>query len=107
MRRRTEMKNTRPHRKGRRGYTLIEALLMIVILSIIAAGVGTSLTASAHSTESNENTLQIDNALASQMETYRATWKTCPLGAQNTSIMIGSVSYPMAVDIEDADPGSG
>jgi type II secretory pathway pseudopilin PulG len=96
-----------PRRTGR-AYTLIEALLMVVILSVIAVGVGNSLTGAASSTEANENTLLIDNALVAQMETLRATWQSYALGPQTSQITIGNTSYTMTIDIEQAAPnGSG
>jgi type II secretory pathway pseudopilin PulG len=87
-----------------RGYTLIEALLLVVILGIVGASLGNSLIAASQSTEANDNTLLIDNALVTQMETLRATWQSDPLGVQTTQLTIGSQTYTMTTDIEKADP---
>jgi hypothetical protein len=90
-------------RRTPRAYTLIEALLMVVILSIISIPVGNALVAAARNTEGNENTLAIDSALASQMEILRATCKAMALGSQTTSITIGNNTYTMTLDVEKTD----
>ncbi|MGN6366792.1 MAG: type II secretion system protein [Phycisphaerae bacterium] len=100
--------NNRPHtrRRNPRAYTLIEALLMIVILSIITIPVGNALVAAGRNTAGNENVLAIDNALASQMETLRATYKTLPTGPSSSTISIGGQSYTVNIDIEPDQPNS-
>ena len=85
-----------------RAYTLIEALLMVVILSIISIPVGNALVAAARNTEGNENTLAIDSALVTQMEILRATWASDPLGIQTSTLTVGNQSYTMTIDIEKA-----
>lgn len=89
------------------GYTLIEAMLMVVILGLVGTGIGISLISAARSTEANDNALLLDNALVSQMETLRATWQSDPIGVQTLQITIGNTSYTMTRDIEKADPNGG
>ncbi len=96
--------NLRQSPPAPRAYTLIEALLMVVILSIISIPVGNALVAAARNSEGNENTLAIDTALSSQMEILRATYASKALGSQTSSITIGNNTYTMTVDIEKADP---
>ena len=90
-----------------RGYTLIEALLMVVILGIVGAGIGSSLIGTQWNTRDNDKTLLIDNTLVAQMETLRATWQSQSLGVQTSQITVGGTAYTMTVDIEKADPNGG
>jgi len=88
-------------------YTLIEALLLVVMLSIVATGLGTAMSATANSTQSNDNTLLIDSALVSQMENLRATWQNDALGSTNTPITVGATQYTMTTTIAQAAPNTG
>jgi type II secretory pathway pseudopilin PulG len=103
----TRQKLRRARRTHRAGYTLIEALLLVTMLGIVAAGVGTSMSATANSTQSNDNTLQIDNTLVSQMEILRATWQSDAVGSTNTNITINGTVYPMTQTIATAAPNTG
>jgi type II secretory pathway component PulJ len=89
------------------GYTLIEALLMVIILSIISIPVGNALVAAGRNTKGNEDALALDNALVSVMETVRATYASMPLGVQTSTVTVGNNSYPLTIDIEKQDPGTG
>ena len=95
------------HHRKPRAYTLIEALLMVIVLSIISIPVGNALVAAGRNTEGNENTLALDSALVTRMEMLRATYTTMALGVQTSTITVGNNSYTMTIDIERADPGPG
>jgi len=88
-------------------YTLIEALLLTIILSIIATGIGGAMSATANSTQANENTLEIDSTLVSQMETLRATWSSDALGTTSSQVNIGGTNYTMTTTIATAAPNTG
>lgn len=94
-------------RRTPRAYTLIEALLMVIILSVISIPVGNALVAAGRNAEGNENTLALDNALVSQMETLRATYTTMGLGIQTSTIAVGNNTYTMKIDIEKQDAAIG
>lgn len=95
-----------------RAFTLIEAMLLIVILGITAGLVGTSMTGVSQAASVDNTIMRVNTQLLSQMETLRATWQTL-LGSSTSytntaTIPIDNSNYTMTTDIEQADPdGSG
>ena len=69
-----------------RGFTLLEALLLVVILGISGAAIGRALAAMTKSPEQNNNRLATDAALLDKMESLRATpWAQLAADATNSS----------------------
>jgi len=60
----------RPRRPA--AFTLLEALLLVSILGIMGAGIGTALTAMMHSPAQNNISLAVETALLEKMEYLRA-----------------------------------
>jgi type II secretory pathway pseudopilin PulG len=89
------------------GYTLIEALLLVIILGITAAGAASWLSSVSASTQADNNTSLIDTTLVTQMETLRATWATRGVGVKTSSITVGNAPYTLTTDVEEANPGDG
>ena len=65
-------KTPRPARRHR-GFTLIEAMLILVIMSVVALGAGIGLQSLARTPNGNEVALATDNAIVDRMEALRAT----------------------------------
>jgi Tfp pilus assembly protein PilV len=100
----TQILNGTARRRPRRGYTLVEALLLVTILAITGTGIGQALMAVAHAPYADEQEMLIETQLLSEMEALRATWQGLPWGANTTQITIGGQTYTMIVDKEKADP---
>jgi type II secretory pathway pseudopilin PulG len=90
-----------------RGYTLVEALLLVTILAVTGTSIGEALLSSAQAPYADEQELLIETQLLSEMEALRATWQSLPWGASTTQITIGQQTYTMIVDKEKADPNGG
>jgi Tfp pilus assembly protein PilE len=86
-----------------RGLTLIEAMLLVIILSIVAVAAGVGLQAVAKVPAQTDLTLAINNALVDTLEQWRAkSWAT--MTSANDTVTINSKSYARAITVEDADP---
>jgi type II secretory pathway pseudopilin PulG len=91
-------------RQHRRGISLLESLVLVVILSIVATGAGQSLLAITKIPVQTDATLLEENALVSKMEQMR--------GVSFDNLAIGTALSPysegsMAVDVAYGDPAGG
>jgi type II secretory pathway pseudopilin PulG len=87
-----QQKHLRP-----RGFTLLEALLLVVILGISGAAIGRALNAMTKSPEQNNIRLATDAALLDKMESLRATpWTQLAADANNagTSAFTDTFTLP-------------
>jgi type II secretory pathway pseudopilin PulG len=88
----------------RRGVTLLESLVLVVILAIVAAGAGQSLQAITKIPSQTDATLVDENALVSKLEQMRSvSFDNLPIGTAITPYSDGTVS----VDVAYADPAGG
>ena len=94
-------------RRAARGYTLLEALLLVTVLGITSSGVGAFLVTVQDNTEGGSNMSLIDSSLVSQMETLRATWQTRGIGVLTSNVTVGNTTYVMTTDVEQASPNGG
>jgi type II secretory pathway pseudopilin PulG len=104
--------NRRQLRSGRSGgFTLLEALLMLTILSVIAVAAGVGLQSGARIPEASDNMLAIDRQLSSALEEARYTainsWAS--LASATTTVTINGTSYSqvLTVTAQNAPDGSG
>ncbi|MGN6367832.1 MAG: type IV pilus modification PilV family protein [Phycisphaerae bacterium] len=88
---------THPHP---RGFTLLEALLLVVILGISGAAIGRALAAMTKTPEQNNNRLAAEAALLDKMESLRGTpWPQLAADAnQPTSAFTDSITLPGSGD---------
>jgi len=87
-----------------RGLTLIEAMLLVVILSIVAVAAGVGLQAVAKVPAQTDRALAINNALVDTLEQWRAKpWASMVTPLPDT-VIINSKPYTRTITIEDADP---
>ena len=95
------MRSNGPHQ--RRGLSLIESLMLVVILAIVAAGAGQSLLAITKIPAQADATLVDETALVSKLELMRA--------ANFDSLTVGTAITPFSdavlVDVALADPAGG
>lgn len=98
-------------RTRRRGFTLIEAMLLVVVLSIVALATGTILIAAIKAPAINNTNLSIDTALKSKMEYLEAQpFANLTVGTPSSlsdSVTINGTVYPRTVDVSLADPNGG
>lgn len=86
-----------------RGLTLIEAMLLVVILSIVAVAAGVGLQAVAKVPAQTDRTLAINNALVDTLEQWRAkSWAT--MASASDTVTVNSKPYARTITVEDADP---
>jgi len=97
-------------RRARRGVTLPEAMLLILILALVAVAAGTGLQAVVKVPKANDDILATSNALASKMEEVRALgFAGLPVGntLSDTVTINGTLlNRSVVVSLYDAD-GSG
>lgn len=106
------------HSKACRGVTLLEAILLITILSIVGLGVGIGLQSSARVADVNDQALVLSTELMSEMETWAAlawtsntAWPTVfpyTPAADTVTLKIGgqNVTYARSVNIKNWDPNN-
>ena len=89
-------------RRGR-GFTLIEAIVLLVILSIVAVSAGVGLQAVAKVPEGTDKMLAINNAVVDTMEQWKAkAWASQV--SQSDTVTINGVSYARTITVANADP---
>jgi type II secretory pathway pseudopilin PulG len=104
------------HTRARGGFTLIEALVLMVVVSIVAVGVGVGLQSSARIPETTDRALAISAELNSELENWRTVaWGNSPWPASmpynysdTVTLNIGgqSLSFPRTVAIAQWDPNN-
>ncbi|MEI8197950.1 MAG: hypothetical protein WCI73_18815 [Phycisphaerae bacterium] len=95
------MRSQGPQR--RRGLSLIECLMLVIILGIIGGGAGQALLAVAKVPAQTNNTLTEEMAVVSKMEQMRSvSFANLPLGTA-----VSPYSDNVLVDVAYADPTGG
>jgi len=105
------MKNKRIHSRARRGFSLMEVLVLVVVLGIVGAAAGQALQAMARTPVAADETFQIETQIISKMEELRAlSFASVVVGATTSTVSIGDASvggnvkyYQMTVTISLAD----
>jgi prepilin-type N-terminal cleavage/methylation domain-containing protein len=99
-------------RTMRRGFTLVEAMVLMVILSIVAVAAGVGLQAVAKVPTAVDQKMAINNAVVDYLEQWKAkSWATMnPSAPANYSVTdtvtVNGKSYSRTVLVENADPAS-
>ncbi len=101
---------------ARPAFTIIEAVVLMVILSIVGVGVGVGLQSATRVPELNDRALAVSAELASEMDTWRAnawTGSTWPASLPSTTndtvtLSIGgqSKTFNRTVSIQTWDPNN-
>ena len=89
-----------------RGFTMVEALLLVGVLGVTADIVGQSLVAMSNTAVQNNNALMINDALLSQMEYLRSMYTTITPGWTQTSTING-INSTITSAVSKADPNQG
>jgi prepilin-type N-terminal cleavage/methylation domain-containing protein len=92
----------------RRGFSLVEVLILVAVLGIVGAAAGRALQAAAKMPVTTENNLEIETALITKMESIRAlAFANIAVGAPNATlsdtVTIGGTSYARTVTVALAD----
>jgi type II secretory pathway pseudopilin PulG len=92
--------------QSRKGCTLIEAMILLVILGIVSVGAGVALQGLTQNPSSNDFQLAVNNAIVSKMEyVLELNYELLPVGtALSDSVSINGVRYARTVTIVTADP---
>src|SRR5690348_14185310 len=95
-------------RHAQRGFTLLEAMVLMVVLSIVAVGVGVGLQSISRVPTANNLRLAVNSALISKMEELRATTFTALTVGTSLSdtVTLGNTTYTRNVTIATADANS-
>lgn len=101
-----------PRRLQPRGLLLIEAILLMVVLSILAVGMGYCLLGADANTPQNDQALAIDMALQSKMEymegqAFGKLVDGSPSTTFSDTVTLGGKTYSRLVNISDAAPNGG
>lgn len=85
------------HRRKNRGLTLVEAILLLVIISIVAVAAGVGLQAVAKVPETAETTMGVNEVLVTVVEQTKANlqrnWPSSNWGGTNYAFLINGTSY--------------
>jgi prepilin-type N-terminal cleavage/methylation domain-containing protein len=88
----------------RRGFTLIEAMMLMTILSIVALAAGVSLQSLTRVPQKNDDQLKIANALIDKMEQLRGTaFASLTVGSSSDTVTISNTPYTRSWTIALAD----
>lgn len=95
-------------RRHRRGFSLLECILLVLILGIVGAAAGRAILAAARSPAQNDRIYQLETSLISKMEQIRALpFNSVAVGSPNTtltdSVTIYSTAYQRTVTVTLAD----
>ena len=96
-------------RRCPKGFTLIEALILLVVLSIVAIAAGAALTRLADNPEGNDFQLAVNTAIVSKMEEgVPSAFTSLTVGTSlSDTCTINGTSYPRTVTIAQANPNGG
>jgi type II secretory pathway pseudopilin PulG len=90
----------RTHQKHPRGLTLIEAMLLLVIVSIVAVAAGVGMQAVAKVPAATDETMSINSTLVNVMEQVRGNllrnWSSSNFNGSNYALSINGTSYTPA-----------
>jgi type II secretory pathway pseudopilin PulG len=89
-----------------RGFTMVEALLLVGVLGVTADIVGQSLSTLSNTAAQNNTTLLINDAMLSQMEYLRSIYSTITPDWTGTSTIAGT-NYSITSAVTQADPTAG
>jgi type II secretory pathway pseudopilin PulG len=107
-----------PHARilRRSGFTLIEAIVLMVVLSIVAVGAAVGLQSAVHVPEATDRTLAISSELNSKIENWRSVafgnspWPaSMPYNTTDTvTLSVGgqSLTYSRTTTIQNWDPNN-
>lgn len=88
---------------ARRGLTLVEAMLLVVIMSIVAMGAGIGLQAVAKVPTEADKTMAINAKLVDTLETWKSkSWSSMASGGG--TVTVNGKGYELKVTVENADP---
>ena len=98
----------RKHRR-RRGFTLIEAMFLMTIMSVVALAAGVSLQSLARVPQRNDDQLAIANALVDKIEQLRGTaFPSLTVGSSlSDTVTLNNVLYTRSVNIALVDATGG
>jgi type II secretory pathway pseudopilin PulG len=101
----TPSKFFRGRGRGTRAFSLMEAMVLIVILGIVGAGTGRALVAVTHTPESNDVQFQLELSMVSEMERLRSiSFDKLIVGTYITGVNVYKTHYPMTLVIDVNDP---
>ncbi len=87
-----------------KGFTLMEAIFLTTIMSIVALGAGVGLQSTVRIPPAADKALAINRQIASAMEQVRATaWASMTVGTTTSNVTINGTSYSQSVTIAAAD----
>jgi hypothetical protein len=91
-----------------RGLTLIEAMLLVVIMSIVAIGAGIGLQAVAKVPTATDDIMAVNARIVDTLETWRGKpWASMVTPTPNPdTVTINGKSYDRTITVEDADPAA-
>jgi prepilin-type N-terminal cleavage/methylation domain-containing protein len=88
----------------RRGFTLVEAMLVLVVMSIIALAAGVGLQSIARAPAGNDAQLAVDNYIIDKLEALRATdFASLTVGTATDTVTIRGTNYTRTTVIALAD----
>jgi hypothetical protein len=91
--------------RGNRAFSLMEAMVLIVILGIVGVGTGRALVAVTHTPENNDVQFQLELSMVSEMERLRSiAFDKLVIGTYLTGVNVYQNHYPMTVVIDVNDP---
>ena len=89
--------------KPARGFTLIEAMFLLVVLSIVAVGAGIGLQSVAKVPANTDQIMAINNAIVDSIEQWKAkAWASQV--SQTDAVTINNKSYTRTISVANADP---
>ena len=92
---------------NKRGFSLMEVLLLVAILGIVGAGAGKALTSIAKVPGQTDLSYQLETRLISKLEQIRSLpFDSVPIGSPSTlsdTVQVSNTTYPRTVTVDYAD----